>query len=259
MAATLEEITIGKGYDPRDFTILAYGGGGSLVASALANRLDVPTVIIPLSPAAFSAWGMLTLDIVHDFSKTLVGKLEGLSRADLVATFRELEDGAGEALIREGVPVEQRQVLRSLDMRYELQEHTLSVPLPGSLDEADFDDVRRRFDEAHNITYGYQMSGPVEVVAYRVRAVGSLDKPSKPSVLAASQSREIVVKGRRHAVHRESGGALEWAVYDRDVLLAEDVIRGPAIIEEPTTTTLISPIQQAAVDSLGNLLITQAS
>jgi N-methylhydantoinase A len=256
MAATLEEITIGKGYDPRDFTLLAYGGGGSLVGSALASRLGVPAVLVPRSPAAFSAWGMLTLDIVHDFSKTFVSQLDKLAPSDLIGTFRQLEADGLRALQREGVSQQERQLLRSVDMRYELQEHTLSVPLPGSLEDLDFADLRRRFDEAHKVAYGYEMPEPVEVVAYRVRAVGSLEKPSRPSVPRGSEDNEHAVKGMRKAVHRESGGEFDWTIYDRELLRAGNVIRGPAIIEEPTATTLVAPSQRAAVDTMGNLLIT---
>jgi N-methylhydantoinase A len=260
MAATLEEITIGKGYDPRDFTLLTYGGGGPLTSSALAARLEIPRIIVPPSSATFSAWGMLTLDIVHDFSKTMVSKLDALADGDILAdAFQVLELRAAEALEREGVPAAKREGHRSIDMRYENQEHTLSVAIGGgSLDSLTLDELRRLFEERHKAVYGYVVADPLEVVAYRVRAVGVLDKPRLPSFEEGGEGADAALKGSRRATHRESGGELEWAIYDRDRLLAGNVIHGPAIVEEPTTTTLVSPAQRLTVDRSGNLVITFA-
>jgi N-methylhydantoinase A len=257
MAAMLEGITIGKGYDPRDFALLAYGGGGPIAASALAARLEIPQIIVPRSPATFSAWGMLTLDVVHDFSKTSVSPLEQLDRERLTATFADLEAHAADALEREGVPRERRDALRWIDMRYENQEHTLSVPLTvGPLMSLTPAGLRTQFDERHNAAYGYSVSDPVEIVAYRIRAVGSLDKPRRPTTAVKGEDPRHARQATRRAVHRESGGAFDWAVFDRRRLTAGNVVRGPAIVEEPTATTLVAPFQKLTVDGFGNLLIT---
>jgi N-methylhydantoinase A len=257
MAATLEELTIGKGLDPRDFSLLTFGGGGSLVASALATRLGIPMVIVPPSPATFSAWGMLTLDVVHDFARTSLGNLASLDPADFAARFTELGEQARAALDRESVPAGQRLLVHSIDMRYEGQEHTLTIPLDSSfLADVDLSRLRQIFDERHSVVYGYSMADPVEVTAYRIRAVGSLDKPKKPSIQRGGESAEHALTGTRRAHHRESGGELDWAIYDRDLLQAGNRLRGPAIVEEAAATTLVSPSQELAVDELGNLVIT---
>ncbi len=257
MAGTIEEITVGKGFDPRDFSLVAYGGGGPLVASALAGYLEIPTVVVPRSPATFSAWGMLTLDIVHDFSRTQVGMLERLDARQLEEPFSELKSEAAQALEREGVPPSRRRLIRSVDMRYENQEHTLSVPAAdaSALEPAT---LRARFDEHHQSAYGYSLSEPVEVVAYRVRAVGSLEKPAHPPVPHGSSASDHARKGRRTAQHRESGGLLEWSVYERDRLEAGNRLEGPAIVEEMTTTTLVPPGHTLTIDELGNMVITRA-
>lgn len=259
MAATLEEITVGKGYNPRDFALVAYGGGGSLVASALAQRLDIPRVVVPPFAAVYSAWGMLTLDVVHDHSRTFLRKLDDTSLVEVASVFTDLENDAAETLAGEGVPSEHRHVLRSIDMRYELQEHTLNVTFSGQADALSPAALRAAFEEQHEASYGYRIDEPVEMVAYRVRAVGALRKAPKPSLdegLAGSTA--DAVKSMRRAVHRESGGALEWSVIDRWRLAAGAVVRGPAFIEEPTTTTLVGPSQVATVDELGNLILTLA-
>jgi len=257
MAATLEELTIGKGYDPRDFSLLAFGGGGSLVASALAARLGIPKVIVPPSPATFSAWGMLTLDVVHDFARTSLSNLAALNPDDFAARFAELDEHATAALGREGIAAEQRALLRSIDMRYEGQEHTLTIPLDSSFfADVDLAQLRQTFDERHLVVYGYSMADPVEVTAYRIRAVGSLDKPKEPAVAQGGESAEHALKGSRRALHRESGGEFDWAIYDRDLLQAGNRLHGPAIVEEAAATTLVAPKQELLVDERGNLVLT---
>ena len=256
MAAMLEEIGIGKGYDPRTFALVAYGGGGSLVASALAARLQIPKVIVPRSPATFSAWGMLTLDIVHDFSRTSISRLEAVGVEDLLAALGELQAQAAERLAAEGVDPERRQGIPSIDMRYDGQEHTLTIPLGTAfLESPSLDELRRMFDHRHQVAYGYSMEDPIELVAFRVRAVGTLDKPQTSELQAGSESSDHARIGARTAFHRASGGRLDWTVYDRELLQAGNVVRGPAIVEEGTATTLVAPHQRLSVDVFGNLVI----
>ncbi|MBX5485428.1 MAG: hydantoinase/oxoprolinase family protein [Mycolicibacterium hassiacum] len=255
MAATLEEITIGKGYDPREFTLVAYGGGGPLVASALAQRLEIPTTIVPVAPSAFSAWGMLTLDVVHDWALTRVTSLETLDPAQLAGTLRGLAADAAAGLERENIPRERAQLHPFLDLRYEGQEHTLTIPFDPSGGDVDFAALRRAFDEQHVRTYGYATEVPVEVVAYRVRAVGELPKPSRREIARADGDAARAAKGSRGVTHRGSAGSLAFTVYDRALLGAGDVIDGPAIVEEPSATTIVAPTQTLRVDELGNLLI----
>jgi N-methylhydantoinase A len=257
MAATLEELTIEKGHDPRDFAFLAFGGGGSLVASALARRLEIPKVIVPPSPGTFSAWGMLTLDVVHDFAQTSLSALDQLTPDDVVGRFRELDERGQAALERERIAAPRRALVRFIDMRYEGQEHVLTIGVDDSfLADPDLAALRRLFDDRHRIAYGYEMPDPVEVTAYRVRAVGSLDKPTRPSLPAGGADASHARTGTRRAVHRESGGELEWQVYDRTRLQAGNTLTGPAIVEEPAATTLVGPGQTLEVDDLGNLVVT---
>jgi N-methylhydantoinase A len=255
MAATVEEITVGKGYDPRDFTLVAYGGGGPLLASAIADRLGIPTTIVPRSPATFSAWGMLTLDVVHDFAHTQVSLLADLVPGNLHETFGGLEREAHDVLEREQVAEGDRRMFRSLDMRYEGQEHTLSIPLGNGLGErASHEELRSVFDSRHESVYGYTLGEPVEIVSYRVRAVGELEKPRSREWEgggAEDQSR----KASRTVVHRESGGREEWDIYERERLGRSAVVAGPAIVEEPTATTLVLPGQTARIDAFGNLVV----
>jgi N-methylhydantoinase A len=201
---------------------------------------------------------MLTLDIVHDFSKTALGKLDEIDASSIREVFSSLAADAAETLDREGVPRKAQQLLYAIDMRYENQEHTLSIPLGvAAVQDDSVDRLRDQFAERHLSSYGYVVSDPIVVVTYRVRAVGGLEKPTTAS---SSSSQSIPSspheKARRSVRHRESGGILDCAIYDRDALEVGCVVRGPAIVEEPTSTTLLAPAQELFVDTFGNLVIT---
>lgn len=255
MASTLEEITIGKGLDPRQFTLFAYGGGGPLVAAALGNRLEIDSIVVPVSPAAFSAWGMLTLDLVHNFVQTAVTPLVQITPRALETAYHELEKEAHSVLERDEVAPEQREFARSIDMRYEGQEHTLSVPLQPEVSHPDpAAALRDDFDRLHEKTYSYSLKSPIEVVGYRLRAIGLLAKPPRPELsdTTATQSEPISTRTARHF---NSGGTHDWRIHERNALSMSERVIGPAIIEEPTATTLVPPGWVATVDTLGDLLL----
>jgi N-methylhydantoinase A len=253
MAATIEEITIGKGYDPREFTLVAYGGGGPLVVSSLADRLEIPCAVVPVAPATFSAWGMLTLDVVHDRALTQVVPLEALDGATIAETVDRLAREANADLQGEGISEGGRELHVSVDLRYEGQEHTLPVPLRAG-EPFDLELLRQEFDRRHEQTYGYSTSAPVELVACRIRAVGRLPKPARPTLPRSQAGIDTALKGMRAAL-RADGEVGSVAVYDRTLLGAGDAIEGPALIEEPTATTVVGEGRRARVDPAGNLLV----
>ena len=257
MAAMLEELTVQKGRDPRDFTLFPFGGGGSLVASALASRLGIPRFIVPKWPGTFSAWGMLTLDIVHDFARTLIVPLAELTPELLRDAFDELRDRARQALQREHVADENRTLIFSIDMRYDSQEHVLTLPFdPAFLEPGGTDRMRGMFQARHQQAYGFSTDDSIQITTYRVRAVGSLPKPQPVHEEATPTGASHALRSRRRATHRESGGRLDWAIYDRDLLVPGNRLHGPALIEERAATTLVAPGQQLDVDGLGNLVVT---
>jgi N-methylhydantoinase A len=257
MGATLEEMTIKKGLDPRNFVLLAYGGGGPLVACALAEQHSIPSVLVPLSPGTFSAWGALSLDVVHDFSATSVMPLETLEAARFEDAFSQLCEQAQTVLAREGIPHEQRKLLLSIDMRYEGQEHVLPVPVDQGLAvRLDRQQLRSLFDARHLAAYGYTTTDEAEVTTYRVRAVGTLSKPERKVVERAGDASESARVGSRRVRHAGKDGECEYAIYDRARLKAGHRVRGPAIIEEMTSTTVVPATRELVVDAYGNLIIT---
>jgi N-methylhydantoinase A len=258
MAATLEELTVHRGLDPREFTLLAFGGGGPLVALALAQRLGISRVLIPQSPGTFSAWGMLMLDLVHDFARTRIMPLAGVRGDAIRDEFGELEHEAAAALEREGVAPEQCVLLRFIDVRYVGQEHVLSIPVDMTADRPALSELlRTRFEESHLREYGYTLTDPAEATAIRVRAVGGLSKPALPRLPARIATQPEPIGSR--VVHRPRAGRLdtvapaEWPVYAREHLQPGSIVRGPAIVQEAAATTLVGWSHLLTVDGVGNL------
>ena len=249
MARTLEEITIGNGHDPRDFTLFAYGGGGPVVASALAELLGVRTIVVPRHPGVFSAWGMQTLDVVHEFSHTSVALLS--EQPDVLAPFAEAIQEATERLERERIPEDARVLLRFIELRYDGQEHTLLVPVSSE----SVDRLSEAFEQLHEQMYGFRLDRPVEIVGYRVRAIGRLPKPAVPRVAQNGDGVPEPVTHRTvtHWTSKTQDG--RWPVYERASLGANAALDGPAIIEEMTATTVVTPGRSLRVDDWGNLVI----
>ena len=254
MAQTLEELTIGRGLDPRSFTIMAYGGGGPVVAAQLASKLGVGRVVVPTHPGVFSALGMQTLDIVHEFSLTRLSSL-GQTDAEMIASaFQELCDEATAVLRAEGVEDQLIQLLRSLEMRYDGQEHTIPVPLGRVVELADPADIRQTFDDLHEATFGFTIDGEVEIVGYVVRAIGMLPKPYIGADAPGGEDPSSALT-RSRAVRQRETGTSEWPVYRRDLLKPGNSIPGPAIIEELTATTVVTGGFGATVDGYGDLVL----
>lgn len=249
MAQLLEEMTIGRGLDPRDFTLFAYGGGGPLVAARLAERLGCRQVVVPRFPGVFSAWGMQTLDAVQEFSRTFIVNPRGVSAEDLTKPFGDMIDQAQAALAAEGFDGDDIVLLRFVEMRYLSQEHTLLVPFGASADA-----LRSAFDAAHAEAYGFVVPGEAEIVTYRLRAIGILAKPvADPGEHAFGH----VEPGRRRVYERETGASTDWPVFGRDALPRGAAVDGPLIIEEETCTSVVPAGWAVRVDADGSLVMSR--
>ena len=179
MADAIRTITVRRGIDPRDFTLVAFGGAGPAQAAALANDLGTQDVIIPVHPGAFSAWGMLQTDVRRDFKSTLYGSWDAMEASDIGERFAALEHEGQKELVAEGVPAEQVNFERAIDFRYHGQEYVLTIPVAhGPLDMAA---VRQAFDGAYLRQYGHNNpEARAEMANVRVVAVGKLDRPPLP-------------------------------------------------------------------------------
>jgi N-methylhydantoinase A len=255
MVNALRMVSVQRGHDPREFVMIAMGGAGGLHAAYLATQLGVKTVLIPKAPGHFSAWGMLMTDLRHDYVNTQLLELTHRSLATLSAAFRQMEQEALDRLSTEGIEKGMTVLHRFVDIRYEGQEHSVQVPVPpGSLTESDLKIVRNRFDAMHEAYYTFHLADEAEVVNIRLVAFGRVQKPLLKPYDGANRSLETTVKGTRE-VDFDDFGVHMSKVYERDDLPIRKRMRGPAIVEEPASTTVVYPNQEFELDEFANLRI----
>ena len=254
MTNALKLVSINRGHDPRDFTMIAFGGGGAMHATALAAELKIPKVVIPAHSAVFSAWGMLMSDLRRDYIRTRPSAVDA-SRAGLISeTFAEMEAEAAAAYKAEGIGGDRLRMERSLSMRYEGQEHAVAVPVkPGSVSVEEVETVMADFRDAYEKEYTYRLDNAIEIVNFAVVAFAAVDRP-KLAPLAVAEDADVALKGGRR-VDFDPHGILDAAIYDRAKLGRGVRFTGPAIVEEAGSTTVVFPGQQVAVDDYGNLHI----
>lgn len=255
MADVTRQVLVGQGYDPRDFALLGFGGGGGLFACDVARNLDIPTVVIPNHPAAFSAWGMLSANIVGSFARSYVKSIAEIDPAVVQALYAEMEAEA-RALMQEAAVPEDRIVFeRSVEARYEGQGHEVEVPLDGlALDDTLRETLAQRFDERHTVRFGHAMPSGRETVTFRLRAFGEMQKLAVQEIECGGEDASAALKETR-SVHI-AGARRDCGVYDRAKLKAGNVIAGPAIVEEPAHVSVIFPGDTLRVDAYGNLVVT---
>jgi N-methylhydantoinase A len=254
MIHLLKLVSVRRGRDPRDFAIVAYGGGGSMHASALARELRVPRVIVPNHPGHFSAWGMLMSDLRHDLVQTRFVRAAEVGLAELGDLWRDLERRMLEIFVDERFDPERITFVRTADMRYAGQEHTVNVRVPGGdLEEADRGEIERRFQDLHEQLYTFRQDSPIEFVNFRVAGLGAVAKPELPR-LQVNGNVDVALKGTRE-VEFDELGRHETRIYERSRLGAAAEVEGAAIIEEPAATTVVFPDQTLSVDAYGNLII----
>jgi N-methylhydantoinase A len=248
----LREITVERGLDPREFTLLAFGGAGPLLGSMLAREMGLETCAVPPVPAAFSAYGMLLGDVQHEASATVLAPLSDEALAELASVIAELTAVGDDALAAQDIPTDAREIHVILDVRYRGQEHTLPLDL-GPDDTADT--LLARFHAAHEQRHGHAMPERGQLVTVRVRAVGRLPKPATAR-LAVGDTTTPQPVGARLAYDIATERECEFTVFDRASLGAGARLHGPAIVEEGTSTTVLFGDQQLTVNEFGDLLIT---
>lgn len=251
--SAIREITVQEGLDPREFSMLAYGGAGPMFVPLVAREMEVREVLVPQAPAGFSAWGMLMTDLVQEYSETCVGLLEQVGLDRLHGISRRLADQAGGDLARGGFAPADRTIEYATALRYFGQEHTLDTPL----EEGDnLEDLCRRFDAVHKQRYGHTMTDPVQIVHMRVRGIGRTSRPELRTIPRRTAGAPTP-RASRKAFCFTNRTMVDFAVYDRNELRDGDIVPGPAIVEEATTTLAFFSDQRASVDKFGHLFITR--
>jgi N-methylhydantoinase A len=250
MTSSIREITIARGHDPREFTLVAFGGAGPMHGALIAEELAIPRVLIPRHPGNFSALGLLVSDVKHDDARTRIGLL-GAQREVIDAALAEMEAAGLERLAADGFGPSEGTIDRALDLRYLGQAFELTVPIAP--EPLDLDAIVKDFHARHLATYGHaDPAGEVELVNVRVAARGVVDKPSPRRHVARGEAR----RGPRTAWF--GGAALSVDVYEREGLATSVVLDGPAIVEEFGATTVVPPGWIARVDAFGDLILERA-
>lgn len=259
MTYAIRNITIERGHDPRDFSLICHGGGGGLFAAALLRELEVARAIIPVNPATFSAWGLLNSDFREDITRTAVVPLSDLTMEDLRGRLEGLASESRQRLVENGIVARATVIERFADLRYLGQEHTVRVRIQEEdLADPSLTALRGRFHAAHEKAYAHALpEQPVELVNLRLSAVGLTQKPEIRDRWGPSETASSARKGTRKTYFAGDKGPVDCPVYARDALPPGSQLAGPAIIEEWTSTALALPRQRVEVDRYGNIILTR--
>jgi N-methylhydantoinase A len=245
MADAVRLISIRRGYDPREFALVVFGGAGALHGAALARELSIPTVIVPPNPGITSALGCLLVDVRHDLARMHLRRVEDAVPSEIEAEFAELQDEARERLAAEGVPEDRMTFRRTIAMRYLGQWRSLSVAVEPGLES--LDDVVARFHAEHEREFAYHREdAPVELYELGLQAVGVTPKPE----LARHDPDGGVPEplARRPVAFDEAADAVDTPVYDRAALPAGCRLDGPAVVQQLDSTIVVPPGVTAQVD-----------
>lgn len=257
MIKGIRVVSVAKGYDPREFCMVAFGGAGPAHASELARELDIPNILIPIAPGVTSALGLLMTDMRHDYVKTVLRLAEESAHKELEHQYVKMESEALLQMSREDVPQKQITLLRLADARYMGQGFELEVPVRGgSLESQHIASLIEQFHEAHHKRYGYgNHDNPVEIVNLRVVAIASLPRPQFRAATTNPGSATSAKLGSRKVYF--DGQPVSTDIYNRTLLHPGQMIKGPAIIEQLDTTTVVWPDQTALVDAYTNLMLSR--
>ena len=260
MIQSIEMNSVRKGYDPREFALVAFGGAGPLHGCEVAMELAIPTVIIPPSPGLTSALGLLATDISYDFSQTQFQLLSAPDIGRIGEDFARLERQAEGQLERDDIPLDRRVYLRIAECRYQGQGYELRVQAPsGPIDQEFIAGLIAEFHRTHDREYSRHFEDKdVELVNIRLVAVGRIPDLAPPGLPEGGPQPDAGAQTSAREVIFDEGGrplAVSTPHYDRSRLKAGNVIEGPAIVEQADTTTLIPPNLTATVDPCGNLVI----
>ncbi|MGH2935811.1 MAG: hydantoinase/oxoprolinase family protein [Gaiellaceae bacterium] len=255
MMNALKLVSVNRGYDPRDFTLVAFGGGGGMYAVGLAAELGMRKVVIPYAADVFSAWGMLMSDLRRDTFVTRLIDLRSENAEAVDDLLREVTELALGQFEREGVSAEQVRFVRYGKLRYENQEHSVEVQLPdGPIDAAAVADIAERFTVSYEREYTYSLDAPVELVGAHLVAVAEVGKLAPELLPTTGRTIEEARKGRRE-VDYATEGVHTAEIYTGELLEPGMRFPGPAIVETKGATVVVHPGNEVEVDGYGNLVI----
>jgi N-methylhydantoinase A len=254
MAQALRIVSIERGHDPQEFSLIAFGGAGPVHAVPLAVELQIPEVIVPPVPGAFSALGLVASDLKRDYSRTLYADLGTIDPIRVAEVFEGMEQAGREMLHAARVPPDRQALLRQADVRYRRQAYELTVPIgDGPITRATLDDVAAAFHAKHEQTYGHaNRSERVQLVNLRLTVLGR-----QPDLALAQRAEPESARTRTRDVWFAETGFMATPVHWRNGLMPGTQIAGPAIIEAMDSTTVVPPGWQARIDDLGYIFLSR--
>ncbi|WP_034917718.1 hydantoinase/oxoprolinase family protein [Gillisia sp. CAL575] len=255
MTNALKLISINKGHDPRDFSMVVIGGGGGMHGADLARELQVTELIVPYNAGVFSAFGMLMSDLRRDLIRTNVVALIDKNKDTIQNIFLEMQADAIEKYKTDGFKENLIKFTYYTDLRYAGQEHYVKVELPNFSKDTQLDEIINNFHKAHKKQYSFDLDAQVELVNFHLVAEVEVDKPGFPKLVVTGKHLDEAIIGYQE-VDFDDLGKHKTAYYNRELLEPEMLIYGPAVIAENATTTLVTPVQKLTVDIYGNLIIT---
>ncbi|MEM8857953.1 MAG: hydantoinase/oxoprolinase family protein, partial [Chloroflexota bacterium] len=253
MVNAIKLISVNRGHDPRDFTLIAFGGGGSMHACALAAELGIKKVVIPNHAGVFSAWGMLLSDLRRDYLRTQVVEMTANDAAQQLSDgFDELEVQALDEYGAEDIDRSRVSFKRYGRFRYQNQEHSTEVLLPeGQITAKQIAKIVEIFNEVYEKEYTYRLEAPVELVTFHLIAYADIDKLKPQKAKATGGELSAAVKGKRQVDYLEAG-VHQATIYNGDLLAPGMTFAGPAVVEEAETTVVIPPSRTCTIDEYGN-------
>jgi N-methylhydantoinase A/oxoprolinase/acetone carboxylase beta subunit len=259
MVQSIEENSVRKGYDPRDFALVAEGGAGPLFAVPIAIEVGTPHVIVPPYPGIAAAMGLIATDMVYEYAATTYQRLSKLDVPALQRRFEELEQQAAAQLELDGIPADRVVVQRIVEARYLGQGYELRVDVgSGTIDESWIERVRADFHDVHEREFTRRFEdSDIEIPNIRVRGIGLMPALSPPELEAGEESPDVALRHEGDAWFLVDGGLEQVATryYDRAALKAGNRLEGPAIVSQYDSTTVIPPGVGARVDACGNIVI----
>jgi len=251
MAKAIRVISVQRGHDPRDYTLMAFGGAGPLHAARLAKELDIKRILVPLNPGILCAMGLLLTDLRADFATTRLLPLEPDVLAEVERAFATLNQQAAAWFAGEAIAADARRLLRTVDMRYAGQNYELAIPLPdGPIAPDTLGLLAREFADAHQRMYGFLADNePVQLVTFRLEATGLVSKATLREHPPAGADASHAIRESRDVWLAESRDFVACPVYAREQLKAGNRFSGPAIVEQMDATTVVLPGMTATVDS----------
>ena len=257
MSDAISQVSVEQGEDPRKYTLVAAGGAGPVHVASLAKPLNIRQVLISRSSSIFCALGSIIADLRHDLVKSVLSKTSQMNAGVLNEIFQDMQSEGNTYLDREGIASADRYYRKSIDMRYKGQFHEVELPISeAELSDEGIDHIVEDFHKKHEELYAYRDVVETEMINLRLAAYGKVVRPARKTMKEKSSDASGFEKGKRDVFFEEKLGFVPTTIYDGDRMIAGNIVEGPAVIEQRTTTIVVPPDARLEVTEYGDYLMT---